>query len=79
MDIWRSTVGPTARRCARGDQYGFRRQRDQIILSLPTLPAGGLLAGATAVSGTVWGVGTRSDYVNGNLTDRTLTMRGTGT
>jgi hypothetical protein len=46
----------------------------------PVLELGGMAAGAVAVAGTptVWVAGTRTDYVNGSFTDRTLTMRGSG-
>jgi hypothetical protein len=47
--------------------------------SLPALSIGGSLYAAAAVTGpTVWGVGTQTDYVNGSLTDRTLSIRGSG-
>jgi hypothetical protein len=46
----------------------------------PVLDLGGTAAGAVAVAGTptVWVAGTRTGSVNGSFTDRTLTLRGTG-
>jgi hypothetical protein len=53
------------------------------VESTPALALGGSLYGASSVLGsggvpTVWGVGIRSDFVNGAWTDRTLTMQGVG-
>ena len=44
----------------------------------PTLSAGGMARGVAVTGGTVWAAGSRSDYVQGTLTDRTLTLRGLG-
>jgi len=51
------------------------------VESTPVLPLGGTAGGVSAVAGspTVWVAGTRTDSVNGSLTDRTLILRGTGT